>query len=399
MWTEKRYTIKLDFIDKLVIKTLEIYPNVVFSGGWTRDKILHHQTTDIDLVAGHGVFQDLMEHFARDLNEIARKQGVILSELKKKVRKNLPFTPCHLSFKLKAKLMKDDKQPFVNLKIDIKQLPKGITKLTGEYALRDYTVNCLFYDAKKNIFMGHPQDFKDINNKLLYPCFDLEKRIDLIRLLRGIRIRNSRSLTLSEDLRTAMLSSKNVLNFHGMGTRKTGHTFERSPREYIKMLRDPRARLSHFTDLYFYGYIFKWPFYLNWKESCKFQELLQRHLNRHLNVASKWKGWKSPIFRECSKSYKSTVLPSALLMVVAIVSTVMHMPDFYCQASFIPEEVWESFMPCEQKNYIYDVFTMLDEDLKSGDTELKQVIQFGSIFYSQGFKPVPIEVEEEEDSN
>lgn len=392
MWTEKKFPIRLESTDNIVIQTLQKFPGVVFSGGWVRDKLLGYPNTDIDLVAPYENFKELMLTFGRVFNEKARKNGFQVVNHQKRIRKGLPFTPCHFCLILKLSTGTKSQKRNFNLKIDIKQLHKS-KGLEDEWTLRDFSVNCLFYDASTKLFSGYSESFKDIEDQILQPCFDLRKRIDLIRLLRAIRVSNSKELTLSDGLRDGMLKGQNVLNFQGLGRRLTSHTKERSPREYMKMLGDSLYRTDHFTDLYYYGYIFEWPFYLDSEVSGVFRTLLNRHFNTYLSVVRKWKGWR--LLNSLNSTYEEHLLPIGLLMAVAIVSTRYSIKNFYCEGFFRVEEVLEAFFPSREKWDLSHVFDLLEAEKTENDPMFKKVCQFSNIFFSQGFKPVSMDYEED----
>lgn len=107
---------------------------------------------------------------------------------------------------------------------------------------RDFTINGLFYDPRKDMIIDYVQGMKDINSRMLRMIGDSESRLreDPIRILRALRLAHKLNFSLAPELRAAILQTSESLR---------GAILPRKREEYLKLFKldDP---VRAFVELY-----------------------------------------------------------------------------------------------------------------------------------------------------
>lgn len=109
---------------------------------------------------------------------------------------------------------------------------------------RDFTINGLFYDPRKDMIIDYVQGMRDINTRTLRMIGDSETRFreDPIRILRALRLAHKLNFSLAPELRGAIVKTSFSLR---------EAILPRKREEYLKILKleDPVRALLELYDL------------------------------------------------------------------------------------------------------------------------------------------------------
>ena len=138
---------------------------------------------------------------------------------------------------------------------------------------RDFTINGLFYDPRKDTIIDYVQGLRDIDSRTLRMIGDSESRFreDPIRILRALRLAHKLSFSLAPELREAIVKTSDSLK---------EAILPRKREEYLKLLKleDPVRALLELYDLNVLQVILPSlvPIFENEESFINFSYLMQR---------------------------------------------------------------------------------------------------------------------------
>ena len=181
-------------IEKIISKLSQHGFDILIVGGSIRDALLNKSIKDIDL-ATSAIPEQIIKIFPKSNSSFAKYGNVFIS-LKNNHKVEIT------TFR-KDSSHTDGRRPqsvqYSSIKEDAKR--------------RDFTINALFYDLKKDTVIDLVNGVKDLKNKKIRTVGKAEKRFkeDHLRMLRALRLAHQLSFKLDKEIQKAVLKlNKNI---------------------------------------------------------------------------------------------------------------------------------------------------------------------------------------------
>ncbi len=163
-----------------------------FAGGVVRDLLLNRKTSDVDIATN--AKPEEIEQLFKKTHPLGREFGVMLVIFGKHAFEVATF---------RGEGDYDGRKPgkifFTNAEEDAQR--------------RDFTINGMFFDPVKRKILDFVEGEKDLKKKLVRFIGDPEERVneDFLRILRGVRFRNSLNFEYEEETKTAIRKHVHLL--------------------------------------------------------------------------------------------------------------------------------------------------------------------------------------------
>ena len=376
-------------INPIILKLSQQGFQTLIVGGAVRDALLNKPIKDIDL-ASSAQPKQILKIFPKSNSSFA-KYGVIFIPLKNNHKIEITTFRKDSSYK-------DGRRPqsikYSSIKEDANR--------------RDFTINALFYDVKKDKVIDLVKGLRDLKNKKIRTVGKAEKRFkeDYLRMLRALRLAHQLNFKLDKDIKLSLLKLNHNI---------TAISQERVLDELMKMLfmgKIDRA-LKSLNDYGLFQYVFPQLAFLDsnfqnqssltaknssFKKKHQFhlknQDLIEKTSTHISTLSNKKSASKPPINIKSIQYFKFWKKDFSYYADPAFCWTVVGLPFFYSDTKsferFLKTYPIKTTVIKQAVSYLKSVQTLIK--LKSSFTEKllafngqkKQVYELSSHFLKSG---------------